>query len=93
MTGPAPTLYRLLADNLPLRADKTALVDPGHSVTYAELSDQVDRVAARLWQEGVRPGDRVVIQLRKSLAEVAAMFGAWKIGAVVVNANAALTQA
>lgn len=81
------TIYRLLADNLPANADKTALVDSTRSVSYAELVMESDVVADYLTRIGVCSGDRVIVHLRKGIEEVAAMFGATKIGAVVVNVN------
>lgn len=84
---PAAPVWRLLADALPMRADHPALVDPDRTATYAALAAEADAHAAWLAEHGIRPGDRVIVQLRKGIAEVAAMFGAWKLGAVVVNVN------
>jgi amino acid adenylation domain-containing protein len=82
-------MYRLLADNLPLRASKVALIDAdsGRSATYGQLSEQVDLLADFLVGAGVSPGDRVVVHVRKGISEVAAMLAATKIGAIVVNVN------
>jgi len=80
-------IYRLLADNLAENRDRTVLIDPKRSVTYAELAAEADIVADYLTRIGVRSGDRVIVHLRKAIEEVAAMFGAAKIGAVVVNVN------
>ena len=46
-------------------ADNVALRDPeaGVTLTYAQLGDRVDRLAAGLAGAGVRPGDTVVYQL------------------------------
>ncbi len=84
MTG---TVYRLLADNLPANAEKTALVDAKRSVSYADFVSEADVVADYLTRIGVQSGDRVIVHLRKSIKEAVAMFGAAKIGAVVVNVN------
>lgn len=81
-------LYRLLADNLPARGGKVALIDAGRQATYDDLHVEAGRLAAWLAGRGVRPGDRVVVHLRKGIDEVAAMFAAWRLGAVVVNVNA-----
>jgi len=81
------TLYQLLADNLALRSQKQALVEAGRSASYAALAVEVDRIAGFLQARGVAPGDRVIVHLRKSIAEVAAMFAIAKAGAVVVNVN------
>lgn len=81
------TLYELLADNLSERPKKQAVVDPQRSVSYQELCEEVDRLAGHMQGQGIQPGDRVGVHLRKSISEVVAMFAAWKIGAVVVNIN------
>lgn len=86
-------MWAMLADNLPLRAGKTASVDQGRSVTYAELAAEAGRIADWLRGRGIRPGDRAIVHLRKGIDEVAAMFGAWKAGAVVVNVNIRWTPA
>lgn len=91
MTG--TTLYRLLADNLPQRAAKIALIDAGRQMSFAGLMTEVDRVASWLSGQGVSAGDRVIVHVRKGIDEVAAMFGALKIGAVVVNVNVQWTPA
>lgn len=86
-------MWRMLADNLPARAEKPAAVDQGRTASYAELAAEAGRVADWLAGRGIRPGDRVIVHLRKSIDEVAAMFGAWKLGAVVVNVNIRWTPA
>ncbi|MCT4332606.1 AMP-binding protein [Paracoccus sp. YLB-12] len=91
-TGDA-SMWRLLADNLPQHADKVALIDAKRQATYAQVMDEADLVAGWLAAKGIQPGDRVIVHLRKGIDEVTAMFGAWKIGAVVVNVNHQWTPA
>ncbi|RCW88776.1 AMP-binding protein [Paracoccus lutimaris] len=86
-------MWQLLADNLPERAGKIAAIDRTHRATYAELVAEAGRIADWLVARGIRPGDRVIVHLRKGIDEVAAMFGAWKMGAVVVNVNFRWTAA
>jgi amino acid adenylation domain-containing protein len=71
--------------------ERVAVVDGERRVTYGELQEKVDAMAARLAEAGTERGDRVVVHLRKSLEEVAAMFACWRIGAVAVNVNARWT--
>lgn len=80
-------LWNLLTDNIPLRAESVAAKDAERSVTYAELVAEAGRVADWLSSKGIERGDRVIVHLRKGIDEVAAMFGIWKVGAVVVNVN------
>lgn len=86
-------MWWMLADNLPLRAGKIAAIDRRRRVSYAELAAEVGRIADWLQDRGIRPGDRVIVHLGKGIDEVAAMFGAWKMGAVVVNVNIRWTAA
>lgn len=85
------TVYELFADNLQHRPQKTAFIDPVRSVSYEEAAGEIDRLAACLAVRGVRPGDRVIVHLRKSIAEAVAMFATAKLGAVIVNVNVQLT--
>ncbi|MEM7749120.1 MAG: AMP-binding protein [Pseudomonadota bacterium] len=85
------SFYHLLGDNLSARPNKVALIDPLQSYTYSELAIEVELYATYFEAHSVSAGDRIVISLRKSVAEVAAMFAASKVGAVIVNANAQLT--
>lgn len=87
MNALSTTFHELFADNLALCPDKVALVDADRSVSYAALGAEVEAIAARLRALGVTPGARVIVHLRKSIAEAAAMFAVSRIGAVVVNVN------
>lgn len=68
--------------------DHVAVVDPdGSSLTYRELNDRADRVAAFLVAKGVAPGDRVGLLLPKSVTAVTAVFGILKARAAYVPAD------
>ncbi|KGJ06226.1 Acyl-CoA synthetase (AMP-forming)/AMP-acid ligase II [Paracoccus halophilus] len=86
-------MWRMLSDNLPAGADRIAAIDHDRRISYAALASEADRVAGWLASRGIRPGERVIVHLRKGIDEVAAMFGAWKAGAVVVNVNIRWTAA
>jgi acyl-CoA synthetase (AMP-forming)/AMP-acid ligase II len=68
-------------------ASSVAVVEGGVQLTFAELDERASRVASHLRELGVRPGDRVLLFARKSVATVAALYGAWRAGAVVVPAS------
>ncbi|GAA0348794.1 long-chain-fatty-acid--CoA ligase [Actinoallomurus spadix] len=69
------------------RPDATAFLYEGDRVTYAEFDRRVDQVAAALRASGVRPGDRVAVLDKNSLAHVELLFGAARAGAVQVPIN------
>jgi long-chain acyl-CoA synthetase len=68
--------------------DRTYLVSGNRRLTYAEHEAAVDRVAARLLEAGVRPGERVVFLAGNQIEWVVAFWAVLRIGAVVVAANA-----
>lgn len=49
---------------------KTAFADPSRQVTFAEFAARVDRLSNALSQRGIRPGDRVALLGRNSVAMV-----------------------
>lgn len=69
------------------RPDKVAIAFEGRRTTYAELADQVRRVAGWLAAAGVRPGDRVGIHLPNSPEFVVAMMAVLRLAAVHVPVN------
>jgi long-chain acyl-CoA synthetase len=69
-------------------AQKTAVFYGEREISYAELFDQSQKVAAHLQSKlGVKPGDRVAIWLKNCPEFVAAVFGILQTGAVVVPVN------
>jgi amino acid adenylation domain-containing protein len=69
--------------------DKVAVCLPGGAaVTFAELNTLSNRLRDRLWQLGVRRGDRVGFRLHKSIDSVVCVFGIMKAGASYVPVDA-----
>ena len=77
--------YQLLSDNIDARPGKPAIVDGHRAASYSAVAAEVDRVAGYLQSRNIRPGDRVIVHLRKSIAEVVAMFAIAKVGDVIVE--------
>ena len=73
--------------------DRPAFRCGGSELTYAALADRTDRLAATLIGNGVRPGDRVGIRLRKSVETAVAVYGVMKAGAAFVPLDPALPPA
>jgi len=80
-----------LWDNLAISArrypDKAALVFFDRVLTYAQVLDRAERLAARLHAMGVRKGDRVVLDMQNSPQLVIAHFAILRANAVVVPVN------
>ncbi len=75
--------------HLPKRAAQTAILwepddpaTPARHITYAELSDQVNRMANALKAQGVVKGDRVVLYMPMIPEAAYAMLASARIGAV-----------
>lgn len=77
-----PDLLRESARKYP---DKPAVVFPSERITFAELDRLSDRVAARLAELGVGPGDRVGILYENSLPALAFFWGVLKSGAQSID--------
>lgn len=74
--------------------DTPSLVDAaGIGPTFRQLDDLSARFAAVLHQRGVTPGDRVVVQVEKSVGAVALYLACLRSGAIFVPLNTAYTQA
>lgn len=69
------------------RGGRTAVLTPTAEYSYADVDDLANRYGNLLLRAGVRPEERVLIALPDGVEYVAAIFGALKIGAVVVMLN------
>ncbi|HVL57130.1 MAG TPA: long-chain-fatty-acid--CoA ligase [Burkholderiaceae bacterium] len=73
---------------------RPALIFHGRTLTYRDLAEQVDALAAFLQQRcGVAPGDRVLVDLQNSPQFVIGYYAAMRADAVVVPANPMLRTA
>lgn len=71
--------------------DNKALTFDGHTQTYAQLLDRVDRVAAVLREHGARRGDRVGYVGFNHAALLETFLAAARLGAIFVPLNFRLT--
>jgi acyl-CoA ligase (AMP-forming) (exosortase A-associated) len=83
-------MRRIEAALLAADGGREALIDGRISLTYAELRGRAQASATLLREQGLNPGDRVALVLEKSSAAVAALYGTWLAGGVVVPVNEAL---
>ncbi|WP_458316584.1 (2,3-dihydroxybenzoyl)adenylate synthase [Mycolicibacterium brisbanense] len=77
-------LDSLLRDAAEQWPDRTAIADRTDTHTFAELDALADRAAAGIAELGIRPGDRVLLQLPNSAEFAVALFGLLRAGAVPV---------
>lgn len=82
------TLWRLLADSAGRWPQATALTNG--PVTYRQLVDEAESVAAGFHAAGIGPGDRIAILAANGVPFVVAFFAAQRIGAMAVCLNTKL---
>lgn len=84
--------YSLLQKNGLKAGDAPCLtLDNGESISYRQMDAMSARMARVLVDAGLKPGDRVAVQVEKSIANVALYLGAMRTGAVYVPLNTAYT--
>lgn len=87
ITLPSTSLWDNLATSARRYPDKAALVFFGTTVSYRQLMEGAERLAARLAQLGVQRGDRVVLCMQNCPQLVMAHFAILRANAVVVPVN------
>lgn len=83
MDIPDKSIVKILDEAAQKQGDGIALVFYGRKITYKELMDQVNRLAAALTDKGVKKGDIIALLLLNSPQYIIAFFAAMKIGAVI----------
>ncbi|MFF7361826.1 amino acid adenylation domain-containing protein [Streptomyces sp. NPDC008125] len=82
--GARRTLVDVFADSVALHPDGTAVRDGATELTYRQLDAWSGRVARRLRERGVAPGDRVALRMEAGCEAVAAILGILRSGAAYV---------
>lgn len=85
-TRPIAAEFQSVADRL---ADRVALITDEGDLTYRELSEQADLLALGLAGLGLRPGDRVLLQVANRPKTIIAWYGILKAGLIPVCTLAA----
>ena len=67
--------------------DRDAIVCGDRRLSWGEFDDRAARLASHLWNEGLRPGDKVAIDCTNRPEYLETFFGALKAGCVPVNVN------
>jgi malonyl-CoA/methylmalonyl-CoA synthetase len=86
-------LYQLLEDGFQVAGDRVAFRSPSGRVlmSYGDLRRVVCRFANALLSRGIEPGDRISVQIDKSLGTVVLYLASLKTGAVFHPLNPAYT--
>jgi acyl-CoA synthetase (AMP-forming)/AMP-acid ligase II len=95
MLANLPLDFPLCLGDIPARWAKAtpaaaALHDGERSWSYAQLGEAIDSAVRVLQGLAVRAGDRVMIVGENSVAQIALIFGAARLGAWIVNTNGRL---
>ncbi|MDP2619644.1 MAG: AMP-binding protein [Hyphomicrobiales bacterium] len=80
------TLGQMLDARIAETPDAEVLVSGDERLTYAGLGRRIDRLAYRLHEAGLKPLDRVVLQLGNGIDFVLAFFALVRIGVIPVMA-------
>jgi fatty-acyl-CoA synthase len=87
LTTPKTTLGTNLDISALRFPEKAALVFFGRQITYKALKAEVDVLAGYLQQQGVKRGDRVLLQMQNSPQFVIAFYAILRADAIVVPVN------
>ncbi|MGH3520133.1 MAG: benzoate-CoA ligase family protein [Haloechinothrix sp.] len=71
--------------------DRTAVVSPSRTLSYAELAAEVRRVGAGLRELGVRPEERVLMCMADDIELFTAILAAMHLGVIAVPSSTMLT--
>jgi long-chain acyl-CoA synthetase len=91
MTYPTTTLPELLERTATRSPGSTALIYFGTRISYQQLQEHVNRLAAGLQALGVAKGDRVALMMPNCPQFVISYFGALRAGAIVTATNSMYT--
>lgn len=81
------TVYQLLSQAELLHRNKEAIYDLTQRVTYGQLKQDSDRMAAAFCELGLNKGDRIAVALPNWLETAVVFFAVAKIGAILVPFN------
>ena len=82
LTEPFGSFSQIIADNAARLGDRIALRDDDVSITWAELGERVERIAARLSADGLERGQSVAILGYSSVAYALVFLAAVRAGGV-----------
>ncbi len=83
---------RLLWDNLPMRAERPAIITGEGAVSYGALAAEAARIGNALLASGAQPGERVLLFLDDTPVYPAAIMGSMRAGLVPMLINTLSTD-
>ncbi|MGX1787333.1 malonate--CoA ligase [Bosea sp. NPDC055332] len=86
-------LFDLIKARMPAPTAPFAFLDDGRTYTYADMVAVSARFATALVALGVKPGDRVAVQVEKSIEALMLYLGTVRAGAIFLPLNTAYTPA
>ncbi|MBD2805811.1 salicylate synthase [Xenorhabdus sp. ZM] len=75
------TIDQQLAGWSKIWGDNTALIYQDQCMTYRELHQSAERLASGLFQQGIRRGDNIMVQLSNRISFVVTCFALFRLGA------------
>src|SRR5688572_9502718 len=91
MTYPKITLPEMLEQTSGKSPEATALIYFGARISYEQLQEHVNRMAAGLRKLGVAKGDRVALMMPNCPQFVISYFGAMRAGAIITATSTMYT--
>lgn len=89
---PRVALHRMIEEYALARPGAVAVEHLGNRLSYGELSAHAERLAARLAEYGVRPGDHVALVVRRGIPMVVGILAILKAGAAYVPQDARIVR-
>ncbi len=86
-------LYSRFAESFSRFGDKTFIEADQRNWSYAEVERETGRLATRLQQLGVTPGERVLVQTDKNVETLILYFATIRTGAIYLPLNVDYTEA
>lgn len=88
---PKISLYHYLKEVADQYPERTALIFIGDQITYREMMENINRMAAAFTAMGLSKGDRIALMLPNCFAYVYSYYAAMRQGLVVAQINPLLT--
>ena len=91
LAEPFGSFSQVLSDWAALQPESPALLDEQGALSWRELDDRIERIAARLQEEGLAPGESVAILGTSTIAYALVFLGAVRAGGVAAPLTTSAT--